>query len=118
TITWANKPLAGTNALATVQILDNTSRWYYWDITSYVQAEKAAGRNLISLVLKSTVASSPYVSFSSRNASGNQPQLLSGVTTSSRGGPNNDTTYRYRVRAYNAAGNSAYSNTASARTMN
>jgi hypothetical protein len=27
-----------------------------------------------------------------------------------------DTTYRYRVRAYNSAGNSAYSNIASART--
>ena len=39
-----------------------------------------------------------------------------GVTSYSNTGLNKNTTYRYRVRAYNASGNSAYSNIASATT--
>jgi hypothetical protein len=39
------------------------------------------------------------------------------VTTYASSNLDNDTTYRYRVRAYNGAGNSTYSNIASARTQ-
>jgi hypothetical protein len=40
-----------------------------------------------------------------------------GVTSFSNTGLRKATTYRYRVRAYNAAGNSAYSNISSATTL-
>ena len=42
----------------------------------------------------------------------------SNATTFSDTGLSKNTTYRYRVRAYNASGNSAYSNIASSRTPN
>jgi len=43
-------------------------------------------------------------------------QIGSNTTTFADTGVNKNTTYNYRVRAFNAVGNSAYSNTASART--
>ena len=77
-ITWNNKstyPSGGT-AIATGVISDNVPRWYEWDITSYLATEKAAGRNVVSLVVKNTAQSSPFASFSSREATTNQPQLV------------------------------------------
>jgi hypothetical protein len=44
-------------------------------------------------------------------------QLGPGVTTYPNTGLTKNTTYRYRVRAFNAAGNSAYSNTATGKTL-
>jgi predicted phage tail protein len=40
-----------------------------------------------------------------------------GITSYSDIGLRRSTTYRYRVRAYNAEGNSAYTNTVSAKTL-
>ena len=73
-ITWNNKPAAGA-ALATVTVTNNVARWYEWDITSYIQAEKAAGRNTVSFAVKNTATSTPYTTFNSREATTNQPQL-------------------------------------------
>jgi len=44
-------------------------------------------------------------------------QVAANVTTFADTGLTRNTTYRYRVRAFNAGGNSAYSNAASARTV-
>ena len=74
-ITWNNKPTVGT-LLATVVVPDTINRYYEWDLSAYVQSEKAAGRNVVSLALKSTAASSPYTIFNSREASSNRPQLV------------------------------------------
>jgi PKD repeat protein len=77
-ITWNNKPSSGTTALATVTMVNNstTARWYEWDVTAYLQQEKAAGRNVVTLVLKNDANSSPYDTFRSRQASSNRPELL------------------------------------------
>ena len=73
-ITWNNKPAAGT-ALASVTITNNVARWYEWDITAFIQSEKAAGHTTISLAVKNTATSTPYATFSSREAATNPPQL-------------------------------------------
>jgi hypothetical protein len=75
-ITWNNKPAAGVTPLATTVITNNVPRWYEFDVTAYLQAEKAAGRNVVSLAVKNTSQSSPFASFNSREATTNQPQLI------------------------------------------
>ena len=77
-ITWNNKPPSGTTALYRVT-MDNTTvtpRWYEWDVTAYVQQEKAAGRHVVTLVLKNDVNSSPFDTFRSRDASSDRPVLV------------------------------------------
>ena len=75
-LTWNTKPAAGASLLATATVKDTAARWSEWDITSYLQAEKAAGRNVVSLAVKNTAQSSPFASFNSKEAATNQPQLL------------------------------------------
>jgi ELWxxDGT repeat protein len=78
-ITWNNKPATGATALASVPIVNNStsSRWYELDVTAYLQAEKAAGRNVVTLALKNLANSSPYVQLVSRQGTAaNRPQLV------------------------------------------
>jgi len=79
-LTWNNRPASGTTALATVTIVGNstTARWYELDVTAYLRAEKAAGRNVVALALKNLANSTPYVTFSSKEATtaANRPQVL------------------------------------------
>jgi phosphatidylserine/phosphatidylglycerophosphate/cardiolipin synthase-like enzyme len=74
-ITWNNRPAAGTTEWARVTVTGTTSRWYEIDLTSRVQAERALGRTTIALVLKKSTDSLPYVTFASRNST-NQPGLI------------------------------------------
>jgi Big-like domain-containing protein/IPT/TIG domain-containing protein/carboxypeptidase family protein/beta-propeller repeat-containing protein len=75
-ITWNNKPPSGATALATSVISNNVPRWYEFDVTAYLKAEKAAGRSVVSLVVKNTAPSTAFASFNSREATSNQPQLI------------------------------------------
>ncbi len=75
-ITWNNKPGAGLSALATATIRDTTGRYYEWDVTDYLKAQKAAGRTVVSFVVKTTAGSTPYAAFNSREAAANRPQLV------------------------------------------
>jgi|CXWL01.1.fsa_nt_gi ELWxxDGT repeat protein len=78
-IKWSNKPATGTSALSTVPIVNNstTARWYEFDVTAYLQAEKAAGRNVVTLAFKNLANSSPYVTFTSKQgAAANRPQVV------------------------------------------
>ncbi len=83
-LTWTNKPAAGTTALATTSVVNNTASWYEWDVTGFIEAEKAAGRNTVSLALKNPAASTPYTTFASREAATNKPQLVITTTGSAR----------------------------------
>jgi hypothetical protein len=75
-ITWNNKPPSGASPLATTVISDNVPRWYEFDVTSYLQAEKLANRNVVSLAIKNSSQSNPFASFNSREAASHQPQLI------------------------------------------
>jgi PKD repeat protein len=76
-ITWNNKPAAGTTVHAAVPLVttSTTARWYEWDLTAFLQAEKAAGRTAVTIVLKNDVATTPQATFQSRQASSNRPEL-------------------------------------------
>ncbi len=75
TITWNNKPALGS-VLGSLSTTSTSYAWKEIDVTAYVQAEKAAGRNLISLGLHNAATSSVYVRANSRNASSNRPELV------------------------------------------
>ncbi len=79
-ITWNNKPATG-DSLQRVVVTDSVRRYYTWDITAYVQAEKAAGSNIISLALLSRIATDPRIAWNSKETGSNPPQLV--ITTSS-----------------------------------
>lgn len=78
-LTWNNKPAASTTALGTVTLTDSTARYYNWDITAYVNSEKAAGRSAISLALINTAISTPRIVWNSKETGTNAPQLV--ITT-------------------------------------
>jgi hypothetical protein len=82
-ITWNNKPAAGGSLLASSIVVNNTEKWYEFDLTSYIQTEKTAGRNTVSFVVKGAAVSSPYIKFNSKEATTNQPQLTM-LTTQTR----------------------------------
>jgi len=76
-LTWNNRPALSGSALSTTTITDTTARWYEWDVSAYVQAQKAAGKTVVTLVLTNLINSSQFSTFNSREA-GNGPQLLVG----------------------------------------
>jgi hypothetical protein len=75
-ITWNNKPAAGATALASATLVNDstTARWYEWDLTAFLQAQRAAGKTAVTLVLKNDVTA-PNATFRSRQASSNRPEL-------------------------------------------
>ena len=77
TITWNNKPATGGTALSTVTLVNNSTvpQWYEWDVTAYLQQEKAAGRHVVTLAVRNNASSSPFDMFNSREAASNRPVL-------------------------------------------
>ena len=73
-ITFNNRPASGTTEWGRVYVSSVTGRWYKVDLTARIQAERAAGRQFITLVLKKSVNTLPFAAFGSRE-SGN-PAVL------------------------------------------
>jgi hypothetical protein len=73
-ITWSNAPAEGT-IIATTSLIA-TPGYYNWDITSYVQSQFTGNDKIISIVVYSATVSSPSISFSSREAAANKPELV------------------------------------------
>jgi len=76
TLTWNNKPAVDANALATTTIAGTTAKWYEIDLTNYIKLKVAAAADTVTLVLRSTTATSTLCQFNSDEAAANQPQLL------------------------------------------
>ena len=83
-ITWNNKPALGAKQGPSVWI-QQEARYYEWDVTAFVRAQKAAGASAVSLAVKmdQSVNDAPDT-FNSREAAANRPEL---VVTSPADGP-------------------------------
>lgn len=75
-LNWNNRPPRGSTALTSATITSTVRTWYEWDVTSYVRAERAAGRTAAGFVLLGTVQTTPYATFASRQASANRLELV------------------------------------------
>ena len=83
TLTWNNKPASGSTLRGSFVVSGSSSKWYEVDLTGFLKAEKAAGRNTVTLVLKGAANTNAFATFASDEASANAPQLvLNGSTTS------------------------------------
>jgi len=74
-IRWNNKPAPSAGALATRTLSSTTAQWYEWDLTPYLNAQKAAGKTAVTLLLTATAAVNPVALFNSRDATANRPVL-------------------------------------------
>jgi PLD-like domain len=74
-ITWNTKPTAGPTVQASVVLSGTASQWYSVNLTTFIQAERAAGKTSTSIALKNTTDTLPYVSIASREST-NKPQLV------------------------------------------
>ncbi len=73
-LTWANKPATGASVVATT-ITGTTKKWYEIDLTTLLKAEKAAGRNVVTLVLRSNTSTSTLCAFAADDVA-NGPRLV------------------------------------------
>ena len=80
TITWNTRPAASPTQGGLVVVSGTTPQWYEVDLTTAIQAERSAGKNLVTLVLKNSVDTSPYAWFSSRETA-DGPQVLMGSSS-------------------------------------
>jgi len=75
TITWNNAPAAGT-LIGTFNVSTTTGIYYNFDVTSYVQAQRAAGKKIVSFELINNVTDvNGLVDFASKEATAGQPGL-------------------------------------------
>jgi len=75
-LTWITKPVPGSQA-ATGSVVGNTAAWRDLDVTSYVNAERAAGRTVVGFVIQAGQASSALVKASSGESSAStRPHLV------------------------------------------
>ena len=78
-ITWDTKPLTSPTAVGTMTISGPTKKWYEIDVTGFLKAQKAAGRNAVTLVLRSNTFTSTLCNFNSDEAAENRPLLVVGT---------------------------------------
>ena len=79
-MTWNDKPTAGTTVRGTGTVTGTTAKWYEVDLTAFLQAEKAAGRNVVTLVIKRDGRQRVHDLFDSDEAATNRPELRRELT--------------------------------------
>ena len=75
-----NKPAINSTAITSATLTDAIPRWYYFDLTSYLKAQKAAGHNTVTLAVEMLASNSTYAQFNSREGltANARPQLVLG----------------------------------------
>ncbi|MEI6748543.1 MAG: DNRLRE domain-containing protein [Bacteroidota bacterium] len=73
-LTWSNAPAEGT-IIATTPLLASPG-YYEWDITTYVQSQFSGNDKIISIVVYSATVTTPTITFSSKEAVANRPELV------------------------------------------
>lgn len=77
TLNWNNRPtMTSTPQLGQDVIMGTTPGYYEFDLTAYLQSEKAAGRNNVSIGLNNPTDTSTTTVFNSSEAASNQPKLM------------------------------------------
>lgn len=82
TMTWNNQPaVESPTALAQITVANATAQWYEFDLTAFIQAERAAGRNVVSFRLINLVptgsSGASYTTFATKEAgTSTAPQLV------------------------------------------
>jgi hypothetical protein len=76
TVKWNNRPTAiGTTPLSSRAVLGTTGAWYEFDVTKYLNAQRAAGATRVSFLLRAHSQSDPVVVFDSDEGT-NRPGLV------------------------------------------
>jgi endoglucanase len=73
-ITWNSRPPTGAS-LGSTSVNGTTSQWHEIDVTSFVVAEKQAGRSVVTLVLRVPAESAAMIKAESREGSSG-PELV------------------------------------------
>jgi hypothetical protein len=75
-LTWSNKPAAGTQ-IASGSVVGSTAAFYEFDITSYVNAQRAAGQP-VNVVVQTSQTTSAAISATTGESTtlANRPQLV------------------------------------------
>ncbi len=74
-LTWNNKPSSGSTVRGSLAVSGTAAKWYEVDLTSFLKAELAAGRKVVTLVLKNPNTSDAQTLFGS-DETANGPQLV------------------------------------------
>jgi hypothetical protein len=74
-LTYANRPATSGDPIATGQVNDSGSSSYELDLTSFLKAQKAKGRQIVTLVIRALSTSPALVMINSKEAS-HGPELF------------------------------------------
>jgi hypothetical protein len=75
-LTWADRPAAGSTVRGSATVSGTAGRWYEVDLTSFLRAEQGAGRDVVTLVLRSPTNTDAAAVFHSDDATSNRPELV------------------------------------------
>ena len=81
-VTWNNRPATSGSAIVTGSINGNVAAWYDFNITSFIEAARLAGKSSVTLVIRATAATSPRAAFSSIETD-DKPLLVINTSSSS-----------------------------------
>lgn len=75
-VNWNNRPPMGAVLSGVTTNGSTTFAWYEFDVTAYVQAEKARGQQVLSLGVTSGIPGALWAKIRSRDAASNMPELV------------------------------------------